>query len=123
MASETVYIEGITMKDRTSRCHEDSSSGHAFTTLLASESDKAKFCPGSKDRNQTTLPESREISGERTWAWSSIMGKDALVTYIDDMDSGELIDQYPKRNRGNMFLTLIPWVIRPFVEAYFTTAL
>ena len=61
--------------------------------------DKARSYLESENLNETILLPSLEVNQERMDQRLSMMGKNALFTNIMDMDTGDIIDLYRKRNR------------------------
>ena len=61
--------------------------------------EKARFYLEAENLNETIILPTLKINSERMHERLSMLGKNALFTNIDDMDSEELIDLYRKRNR------------------------
>ena len=61
--------------------------------------EKARFYLESENLNETIILPTLKINSDRMHERLSMLGKNALFTNIDDMDSEELIDLYSKRNR------------------------
>ena len=61
--------------------------------------EKARFYLEAEKLNETIILPTLKINSERMHERLSMLGKNALFTNIDDMDSEELIDLYRKRNR------------------------
>ncbi len=61
--------------------------------------EKARIYLESENLNETIILPTLKINSERMHERLSMLGKNALFTNIDDMDSEELIDLYRKRNR------------------------
>ena len=61
--------------------------------------EKARFYLEAENLNETIILPTLKVNSERMQERLSMLGKNALFTNMDDMDSGELIDLYRKRNR------------------------
>ena len=61
--------------------------------------EKARIYLESENLNETIILPTLKINSDRMHERLSMLGKNALFTNIDDMDSEELIDLYSKRNR------------------------